>query len=361
MCIMFSELHSVCSEIVDECEIFPCFDKEKLVDHIVKILVLNCIATKQEDVNYELLCRTINTCSKKHFTVKKIGNYFIDHITIDAYEFLELKNAECDDICERGDVDALFNFIKDGYSIPASAVVAVIENEHLDCFEMICSNNFEAPVFKYKVYGSATSETKFRNKMLYLIVASNNYQFLDFYCKFFEIEKDACCYAAQFQNINFMRYLYKNGSEINQKTLYACLNVRYFTEDTFECFKFIINTSSKFSCGRMYGDAVIDLAQRGELKYLKFLHNNSYPLETEVIENASISGNVKLLEFLESIGLKCNNQTCLNAIKYGKVDCLKYACENYCPFDMPECFECAGKSRYGGCYRYLKVNYEKEK
>lgn len=112
-----------------------------------------------------------------------------------------------------------------------------------------------------------------------------------------------CAIAAYSGSINCLKYLIENGYEYDEDTIYAAAGGR----DTIDPIK--------------------------SLECLKYLHNIGCPWDSSITMNAVKYGRLENLKFLhEGVDIPCpwDDHSTAAAIRHGHLDCLKYLHENGC-------------------------------
>ena len=82
------------------------------------------------------------------------------------------------------------------------------------------------------------------------------------------------------------------------------------------------NTKVRF-CARM--------ARNGRLDMLRFLCDEGCPWDRRTCFEAAYYGHLECLKYAHENGCPCNEFTCSYAARYGQLECLQYAHENGCP------------------------------
>jgi hypothetical protein len=93
----------------------------------------------------------------------------------------------------------------------------------------------------------------------------------------------------------------------------------------------------------------------GKLDCLKYLCDNNFKYDQKTTAYTALNGNVECLKYLHSIGCKWDLYTTINSAFGGHIDCLKFAYENGCILDQNTCSNAALK----GNLKCLEYAYEK--
>lgn len=127
-----------------------------------------------------------------------------------------------------------------------------------------------------------------------------------------------CCYAAFHGNLECLVYARENGCPWNKDTLSMAIH------------------QGHLDCAEYYLEHATDTQ---ELK-----------MDPNFCKYAAWGGNVKCLEFLHRNGFVWNMDTTVQTAIYGRVECLKYAIENGCPFSLNKCYK---STKNNACISYL--------
>ena len=93
----------------------------------------------------------------------------------------------------------------------------------------------------------------------------------------------------------------------------------------------------------------------GQLKCLKYLHNNGCPWDVFTCSSAAENGKLDCLKYLHSNGCPWSVVTCSAAAENGHIDCLKYAHRNGCPWNGTTCAS-AAQNGHIECLEYAQSN-----
>ena len=85
--------------------------------------------------------------------------------------------------------------------------------------------------------------------------------------------------------------------------------------------------------GLINEDTINLVAQNGDLKRLKRLHEEGCPWDSTACKFAIANGQLKCLKYLHQEGCEWESTSCWLAARYGHLDCLKYLHENGCPWN----------------------------
>ncbi|ATZ80155.1 ankyrin repeat domain-containing protein [Bodo saltans virus] len=98
-----------------------------------------------------------------------------------------------------------------------------------------------------------------------------------------------------------------------------------------------------------------DAAQNGHLECLKYAHENGCSWDLFTSSVAARNGHLECLKYAHENGCSWNLFTCENAAQNGHLECLKYAHENDCPWDEWTCAYAAKNGQFK-CLKYLHEN-----
>ena len=79
------------------------------------------------------------------------------------------------------------------------------------------------------------------------------------------------------------------------------------------------------------------MAEKGNLELLQFLHENGCPWYEETCSEAAYNGHLECLKYAHENRCPWCEETCLEAAKHGHLECLKYAHKNGCPWSKYIC------------------------
>ncbi|WBR14695.1 Ankyrin repeat protein [Pandoravirus kuranda] len=100
--------------------------------------------------------------------------------------------------------------------------------------------------------------------------------------------------------------------------------------------------------------AYLNAVTEGHVDCLAYMDADGCPRDSTAMRHAAYTGSVRVMRYLRESGLDWHPNTCTSAIVGRLVfECLAYACENGCPFDMDECMKLAVKSGDARCVHYL--------
>ena len=74
-----------------------------------------------------------------------------------------------------------------------------------------------------------------------------------------------------------------------------------------------------------------EMARKGNLELLKFLHENGCPWDEKTCSKAALNGHLECLKYARENRCDWDEMTCEAAAENGHLECLKYAHENGCP------------------------------
>lgn len=76
-----------------------------------------------------------------------------------------------------------------------------------------------------------------------------------------------------------------------------------------------------------------EAAERGDLKELRYAHENGWSWNFETCMEAAKNGHLNCLKYAHKHGCEWNHTTTLYAAEYAHLNCLRYARENGCEWD----------------------------
>jgi len=141
---------------------------------------------------------------------------------------------------------------------------------------------------------------------------------------------DLCVRSVELDLVKWLEWGHKNnygwhdGQIINHLCNIAAIN------NSLNCIKYLYNSlgvdikwdssTSKYA------------ASYGNLDFLKYLHKNGCSWDWRTCKHAAEAGHLNCLKYAHSNGCECKENCSYYAIKYGNLDCLYYLEENNCPF-----------------------------
>ena len=146
--------------------------------------------------------------------------------------------------------------------------------------------------------------------------------------------------------VNCLRTLFERG-KIDKTKIYSdtiSLTGKAAYKNHLKCFIFL----KEKGCQTNDFWAYIDAAAAGNLEFLKYLYKNGhkwhwnfhndvvfrYNHDNWACEAAATGGHLTCLTYLHAIGCSWSQSTCYHAAQNGHLNCLKYAIENGCPYDI---------------------------
>ena len=126
-------------------------------------------------------------------------------------------------------------------------------------------------------------------------------------------------------------------------------------------------------------------AEFGQLECLKYLHENGCPWDVETCAAAAEYGHLECLKYAHENGCPCDASACVRAAEGNSLECLKYLHENGCPWDERKCAAAAWRShlefltfvhenawservrsaacagRYLDCLKYLREHHSRKR
>ena len=119
-----------------------------------------------------------------------------------------------------------------------------------------------------------------------------------------------------------------------------------FVDPSIECFR-----SNDFN-----GYIICKLAAKyGKMNCLRWACENGCEWDNLICAIAAENGHLNCLEYLHENDCKWNWWTCMYAAENGHLDCLRYAHENNCPWDR-KTYSCATKNNNPKCLIYFCEN-----
>ena len=97
------------------------------------------------------------------------------------------------------------------------------------------------------------------------------------------------------------------------------------------------------------------MAENGNLKLLKVLHENGCPWDESTCRSAALGGHLECMKYARDNGCPWNTDTCFLAASNGHLECLKYAHGKGCPWDEETC-SFAAKYGHLECLKYAREN-----
>jgi len=170
-------------------------------------------------------------------------------------------------------------------------------------------------------------------------------------------DDNSCTLAALNNHLDCLKYLRGQGCTWTDKIIYITAGKGYF-----DCLKYIINNGSY---DKWNGTPCDEAAKYNKTDCLKFLRLHDFVCTASTPFNAIKNGNLDCLKCLDDIAVQDNQNclysihysfecfkylisigcihpaTCIQAIENNKLNFLKYAIENGCPFVKKECLDMA--------------------
>ena len=79
-------------------------------------------------------------------------------------------------------------------------------------------------------------------------------------------------------------------------------------------------------------------ARNGKLDLLKWGDDSVYDLkqllDADTVADAALNGRLEVVQYLRTLGISWNNNTCANAVRNGHLDLFKWARANQCSWDV---------------------------
>jgi hypothetical protein len=98
-----------------------------------------------------------------------------------------------------------------------------------------------------------------------------------------------------------------------------------------------------------------EIAKYGNLRLLKYAHENGYKWDEVTCQYADGYGHLECLKYAHENGCQWDKLTCAYAAVGGNIECLKYAHENGCPWNGLTCAY-AVEGGHLECLKYARVN-----
>ena len=98
-----------------------------------------------------------------------------------------------------------------------------------------------------------------------------------------------------------------------------------------------------------------EMALKGNLELLQFLHEKGCPWDKETCRRAGENGHLECLKYAHENRCPWDADTCKGAAKFGHFECLKYLHENRCPWDNDTC-SWAAENGHLECLKYAHEN-----
>ncbi|KAL5239972.1 hypothetical protein ACI65C_007382 [Semiaphis heraclei] len=133
---------------------------------------------------------------------------------------------------------------------------------------------------------------------------------------------DVCSVAAYFGQLECLEYAHRQGVPWD---VFTC--VLAVLGESYRCLTFAVENG----CPLDRSDPVEAAVTIGNLRMLKYLHQNQCPWSSETCTFAALSGQLECLKYARDHGCSWNVRTCTAAVRMDKFECLKYAVENGCP------------------------------
>lgn len=100
--------------------------------------------------------------------------------------------------------------------------------------------------------------------------------------------------------------------------------------------------------------AYMDAAAEGHVDCLIYMDADGCPRDNTAMQRAAAAGRIHVMKYLHESGLDWHPDTCTSAIGgHLAFECLTYACENGCQFDVDRCLRLATKCGDAQCVHYL--------
>jgi hypothetical protein len=96
-------------------------------------------------------------------------------------------------------------------------------------------------------------------------------------------------------------------------------------------------------------------AKEGLIEFLKYAHENYYPWDPDTCSSAAEGGHLNCLRYAHDNGCPWNEDTCRAAAEGGHLNCLRYAHDNDCPWNEDTC-RAAHDRGHIDCHKYAYEN-----
>ena len=104
--------------------------------------------------------------------------------------------------------------------------------------------------------------------------------------------------------------------------------------------------------GNWNEDMILFAAHNGHLECLKYAHEHRCPWDIYTTSIAASNGHLDCLQYAHEHGCPWDNITALNANCYGYFDCFKYSIENGCPWNEQKLLSKLNK------YLHIKIDLD---
>jgi hypothetical protein len=145
-----------------------------------------------------------------------------------------------------------------------------------------------------------------------------------------------------------------------QQIMERCLRVKYLNVE--EIFGDVngMEKTIRMKIIELYGwceDTCQKISRYGHLECLRYAHENGCQWDIFTCYYASLFGHLECLKYAHENGCPWDEDTCSGASSDGHLECLKYVHENGCPWDKSACFnasvvgqlECLKYAHENGC------------
>lgn len=192
------------------------------------------------------------------------------------------------------------------------------------------------------------------------------------------LSHDVCRIAARENNLSALEYFYELGYPIDFLSIfYECAENNFF-----KCFKFICRISNVDKNDSKWCN---NLAIIKNVKYIRYAHEHGFAVSCNgcilaakygnneclkyiisqlpdvyeripgtVCEIASRYGKCECLQIAHESGFQWNSDVVMSAIIVQSYECLIYAVENGCSFNLDNCLSMAITTRNEECIKYLQ-------
>ena len=123
------------------------------------------------------------------------------------------------------------------------------------------------------------------------------------------------------QNVEYINY----WKDLVSKNIFNELLYRYSTD-----IQYMLTQIEKPAAG--------ECAKYGNLRFLKYLHENNYSWNRYICYSAVENGHLDCLKYAYENGCEWNSYICHKAAENGRLEILKYAHENGCPWSSATFF-----------------------
>ena len=159
-------------------------------------------------------------------------------------------------------------------------------------------------------------------------------------------DEETCKLAALNGNYECLKYAYENGCPWNTNKMckYAVKNRSIYGKNYAlykirpEDHKIILNENMSLSKYISPWGKYTIINKSQKIDCLKYAHENGCPWNEEICMFAALHNYLDCLRYAHENGCPWNEQVCAYAALHNSLDCLRYAHENGCPWDSKTCY-----------------------